>query len=165
MFLLRYLQQFQDLYTEEGRKSVKIFTYIPGQQQVQLAAAANQLSSQTPSNNSSQTSTVASGVPASTNQNKQEQKPTGKVAIPMPNASNTVTVIQGNNLAMASHTSVTGNTSVSQVPVVQGCNLSNVRTYGQKLAMFQQRGTVVGTVSSSAAAPLTGTTKLSTAGL
>lgn len=133
---------------------------------MQLAAAANQLSSQTPSNNSSQTSTVASGVPASTSQNKQEQKTTGKVAIQMPNASNTVTVIQGNNLAMASHTSVPGNTTVSQVPVVQGCNLSNVRTYGQKLAMFQQRGTVVGTVSSSAAAaPLTGTTKLSTAGL
>ena len=128
---------------------------------MQLAAAANQLPSQTPINNSSQTS----GVPTSTSQNKQEQKPTGKVVIPMPNASNTVTVIQGNNLAMASHTSVPGNTTVSQVPVVQGCNLSNVRTYGQQLAMFQQRGTVVGTVSSTAAAPLSGTTKFSTAGL
>lgn len=28
----RYLQQFQDLYTEEGRKSVKIMSYIPTQQ-------------------------------------------------------------------------------------------------------------------------------------
>lgn len=160
----KYLQQFQDLYTEEGRKSVKIYTYIPGQQQVQMAATANQVPSQSPSNNSIQTSTT-SGVPLSNNPVKQEQKPTGKIAaIPMPTGSNTVTVIQGNNLAIASHGSVPGNTSVSQVPVVQGCNLSNVRTYGQKLAMFQQRGTVVGTVSSGAAVPLSATTKISTAG-
>lgn len=130
-----------------------------------MAATANQVPSQAPSNNSIQTSTT-SGVPVSNNPVKQEQKPTGKIAaIPMPTASNTVTVIQGNNLAIASHGSVPGNTSVSQVPVVQGCNLSNVRTYGQKLAMFQQRGTVVGTVSSGAAIPLSATTKISTAGL
>ncbi|XP_046852925.1 transcription factor SPT20 homolog isoform X2 [Xenia sp. Carnegie-2017] len=34
----RYLQQFQDLYTEEGRKSVKISSYIPTQQQAMIQA-------------------------------------------------------------------------------------------------------------------------------
>ena len=111
----RYLQQFQDLYTEERHKSVKICTYI-------------------------QT----------------------KVAIPMPAGSNTVTVLQNNNLAIASHTTLPGSTTVTQVPVVQ--NLSSVRTYGQKLAMFQQRGTVVGSVSSGTGVPLSAATKISTAG-
>ncbi|XP_078369298.1 uncharacterized protein LOC144653225 [Oculina patagonica] len=158
----KYLQQFQDLYTEEGRKSVKICTYIPGQHQVAMAAAAaNQLASQAP-NNTTQTST-ATVVPVSGNPNIHEQKQ-AKVAIPLPTATNTVTVIQGNNLAMASHTTLPGNSTVSQVPVVQSCNLSNVRTFGQKLAMFQQRGTVVGTVSSGTGVPLSGTTKISTAG-
>lgn len=161
-FFSRYLQQFQDLYTEEGRKSVKICTYIPGQHQVAMAAAAaNQLASQAP-NNTTQTST-ATVVPVSGNPNVHEQKQ-AKVAISLPTAANTVTVIQGNNLAMASHTTLPGNSTVSQVPVVQSCNLSNVRTYGQKLAMFQQRGTVVGTVSSGTGVPLSGTTKISTAG-
>lgn len=158
-FPFRYLQQFQDLYTEEGRKSVKIFTYIPGQQQVQLAAATSQ---QQTLSNDTQTSTTTV-VPAAANQVKQEQTQ-GKVAIPMASAPNTVTVIQSNNLAMPSHTSLPGNTTVSQVPVLQSSNLSNVRTYGQKLAMFQQRGTVVGTVSSGNAVPLSGSTKISTTG-
>ena len=163
--LLRYLQQFQDLYTEEGRKSVKIYTYIPGQQQqVQLAAAANQLSSQATVNGTSQASTVTA-VSSATNSSNQELKTAGKVAIPIPSASNTVTVIQGSNLTMAPHASVPGSTAVSQVPVIQASNLTNVRTYGQKLAMFQQRGTVVGSVSSSTSVPLSGTTKIATAGL
>ena len=163
--MLRYLQQFQDLYTEEGRKSVKIYTYIPGQQQqVQLAAAANQLSSQATVNGTSQASTVTA-VSSATNSSNQELKTAGKVAIPIPSASNTVTVIQGSNLTMAPHASVPGNTAVSQVPVIQASNLTNVRTYGQKLAMFQQRGTVVGSVSSSTSLPLSGTTKIATAGL
>ena len=119
------------------------------------AAAANQLASQTP-NNATQTST-ATAVPVSSNLNLQEHKQ-AKVAIPLPTATNTVTVIQSNNLAMASHTTLPGNSAVSQVPVVQ--NLSNVRTYGQKLAMFHQRGTVVGTTG----VPLSGTSKISTAG-
>ena len=34
----RYLQQFQDLYTEEGRKSVKISSYIPTQHQAMIQA-------------------------------------------------------------------------------------------------------------------------------
>ena len=156
----RYLQQFQDLYTEEGRKSVKICTYIPGQQQVALAAAAaNQHSSQ-PQTNTTQASTIPA-IPASSNPNIQEQKQT-KLAIPMPAGSNTVTVLQNNNLAMASHTTLPGSTTVTQVPVVQ--NLSSVRTYGQKLAMFQQRGTVVGSVSSGTGVPLSAATKISTAG-
>ena len=156
----RYLQQFQDLYTEEGRKSVKICTYIPGQQQVALAAAAaNQHSSQSQSN-TTQTSTIPA-IPASSNPNIQEQKQT-KLAIPMPTGSNTVTVLQNNNLAMASHATLPGSTTVTQVPVVQ--NLSSVRTYGQKLAMFQQRGTVVGSVSSGTGVPLSAATKISTAG-
>jgi len=155
----KYLQQFQDLYTEEGRKSVKICTYIPGQHQVAMAAAAaNQLASQAP-NNTTQTSNTT----VSTNANIQDQKQ-AKVAIPLPTATNTVTVIQSNNLAMASHTTLPGNSTVSQGPVVQSHNLSNVRTYGQKLAMFQQRGTVVGTVSSGTGVPLSGTTKISAAG-
>lgn len=155
----KYLQQFQDLYTEEGRKSVKICTYIPGQHQVALAAAAaNQQASHTP-NNTNQTST-STVVPVSANPNVQEQTQ-AKVGIPLPTATNTVTVIQSNNLGIASHTTLPGNTAVSQVPVVQSCNL---RTYGQKLAMFQQRGTVVGTVSSGTGVPLSGTTKISTAG-
>ena len=163
--MLRYLQQFQDLYTEEGRKSVKIYTYIPGQQQqVQLAAAANQLSSQATVNGTSQAPTVTA-VSSATNSSTQELKTAGKVAIPIPSASNTVTVIQGSNLTMAPHASVPGSTSVSQVPVIQASNLTNVRTYGQKLAMFQQRGTVVGSVSSSTSVPLSGTTKIATAGL
>ena len=157
--VIRYLQQFQDLYTEEGRKSVKICTYIPGQHQVAMAAAAaNQLASQA-SNNTTQTSNAT----VSANANIQDQKQ-AKVAIPLPTATNTVTVIQSSNLAMASHTTLPGNSTVSQVPVVQSHNLSNVRTYGQKLAMFQQRGTVVGTVSSGTGVPLSGTTKISTAG-
>lgn len=125
------------------------------------AAAANQLASQAP-NNTTQTST-ATVVPVSAIPNIQEQKQ-AKVAIPLPTATNTVTVIQGNNLAVASHTTLSGNSTVSQVPVVQSSNLSNVRTYGQKLAMFQQRGTVVGTVSSGTGVPLSGTAKISTAG-
>ena len=145
------------MYTEEGRKSVKICTYIPGQQQVALAvAAANQQASQAPTN-VTQTST-ATAVPASTNLQEQKQ---AKVAIPMATTSNTATVIQNINLAMASRASLPGNTTVTQVPVVQ--NLSSVRTYGQKLAMFQQRGTVVGAVSSGTAVPLS-TSKISTAG-
>ena len=34
----RYLQQFQDLYTEEGRKSVKISSYIPSQHHAMIQA-------------------------------------------------------------------------------------------------------------------------------
>ena len=161
---LRYLQQFQDLYTEEGRKSVKIYTYIPGQQHVQLAAATNQLSSQATVSGTSQASAVTA-ISSAINSNNQELKIAGKVAIPIPSASNTVTVIQGSNLTVASHASVPGSTAVSQVPVIQGSNLSNVRTYGQKLAMFQQRGTVVGSVAGSTSVPLSGTTKIATAGL
>lgn len=155
----KYLQQFQDLYTEEGRKSVKICTYIPGQHQVaQAAAAAGQQASHAHNTNQTSTATV---VPVSGNPNVQEQTQ-GKVAIPLPTATKTVTVIQSNNLGIGSHTTLPGNSAVSQVPVVQ--SLSNVRTYGQKLAMFQQRGTVVGTVSSGTGVPLSGTTKISTAG-
>lgn len=123
------------------------------------AAAANQLASQAP-NNTTQTST-ATVVPVSANPNIQEQKQ-AKLAIPLPTATNTVTVIQGNNLAVPPHTTLSGNSTMSQVPVVQSGNLSNVRTYGQKLAMFQQRGTVVGT--SGTGVPLSGTAKISTAG-
>lgn len=155
----KYLQQFQDLYTEEGRKSVKICTYIPGQHQVaQAAAAAGQQASHAHNTNQTSTATV---VPVSGNPNVQDQTQ-GKVAIPLPTATKTVTVIQSNNLGIGSHTTLPGNSAVSQVPVVQ--SLSNVRTYGQKLAMFQQRGTVVGTVSSGTGVPLSGTTKISTAG-
>ena len=76
--VIRYLQQFQDLYTEEGRKSVKICTYIPGQHQVAMAAAAaNQLASQAP-NNTTQTSNAT----VSANANIQDQKQ-AKVAIPL----------------------------------------------------------------------------------
>eukprot|EP00794_Sanderia_malayensis_P007008 gene7008-7793_t len=37
----RYLQQFQELYTEEGRKSVKISTYVANQQQPQQQSASS----------------------------------------------------------------------------------------------------------------------------
>ncbi len=38
----RYLQQFQELYTEEGRKSVKISTYVANQQQQQQQQQSQQ---------------------------------------------------------------------------------------------------------------------------
>lgn len=138
---------------------MKICTYIPGQHQVaQAAAAAGQQASHAHNTNQTSTATV---VPVSGNPNVQDQTQ-GKMAIPLPTATKTVTVIQSNNLGIGSHTTLPGNSAVSQVPVVQ--SLSNVRTYGQKLAMFQQRGTVVGTVSSGTGVPLSGTTKISTAG-
>lgn len=46
LYQCRYLQQFKDLYTEEGRKSVKICNYIPSQQSVQNATQQNSESNQ-----------------------------------------------------------------------------------------------------------------------
>lgn len=140
---------------------MKICTYIPGQHQVAQAAAAAASQQASHAHNPNKTST-ATVVPVSGNPNIQDQTQ-GKVAIPLPTATNTVTVIQSNNLGIGSHTTLPGNSAVSQVPVVQ--SLSNVRTYGQKLAMFQQQGTVVGTVPSGTGVPLSGTTKIATAGI
>ena len=45
--IFRYLQQFQDLYTEEGRKPVKICSYVPTQLQAMIQAQkTNQVKSE-----------------------------------------------------------------------------------------------------------------------
>jgi len=60
----RYLQQFQELYTEEGRKSVKISTYVANQQQQQqqqqLQQQQQQQLQQQPSSSSNASITVTS---------------------------------------------------------------------------------------------------------
>ena len=109
----RYLQQFQDLYTEERHKSVKICTYI-------------------------QT----------------------KVAIPMPAGSNTVTVLQNNNLCFAHNVAwkYHGNSSAC---CSESIECSHLRTDAGHVSTA---GTVVSSVSSGTGVPLSAATKISTAG-
>ena len=154
MSFCRYLQQFQDLYTEEGRKSVKICTYVPGQHHVSQVMSASQVVSQT-TNSVTQTSATTANVKVEPGTSDHQQ-------VNVAASTNSAVAMPSNGLAVPLRTTLSSNATVS--PVVQSCNLSSVRTYGQKLAMFQQRGTVVGSVTSGAAATVAGVAKISTAG-
>ena len=126
----RYLQQFQDLYTEEGRKSVKICSYIPhtarvGSQPVQQpqptttqAAAVTGISSS--ASNAEQPSRTFVSSSSATAANGHSAAPSGLQPVSM-----------GPSNAASSH---------PQHSVVQTTpSLSTMRTYGQKLALFQQQ--------------------------
>jgi hypothetical protein len=113
---LRYLQQFKDLYTEEGRKSVKICNFIPGQHASQSATHHSVLANQGPPQATHNALQIETNVPE--------------------NSENDTSTSGHTNASLPTFTS--SNLS-SQASVLPSSNLSSLQTYGQKLAAFQQQ--------------------------
>ncbi|XP_031550937.1 transcription factor SPT20 homolog isoform X2 [Actinia tenebrosa] len=111
----KYLQQFKDLYTEEGRKSVKICNFIPGQHTNQSTSHHNVIANQGPP----QATQNALQIETSTSESS-EHDTSGTTTNP------TLPITTSINLP-------------SQASVLPSSNLSSLQTYGQKLAAFQQQ--------------------------
>ncbi|XP_048589429.1 transcription factor SPT20 homolog isoform X2 [Nematostella vectensis] len=116
----KYLQQFQDLYTEEGRKSVKICSYLPGQQSTQGTLSSAGSVTQNPTQGTQDGQNALSTAQDDTSNNNH--------GLGVPAASQATTVKLPAGAASLAH--------------LDTASMANFPTYGQKLMAFSQQGGV-----------------------